>query len=209
MTNEYLVVLIAGAFAGGFVNGLAGFGTSLFALGWWLQIMPLIQAVAVVLLMSVASGIPGLVFIWRAISGCALALFLIPALAGIPIGLQVLHRIDAEFLKIVIAGFLLLYGGFFLLRGDLPNLSRPIPVVDSGIGFAGGILGAIAGLSGALPTMWLAMHDCCKEQSRAILQPFNVVVLAISAMLLAWDGAYDRPTLTVAAIALPATMIAA
>src|SRR5699024_8893634 len=40
VTLEFLFFVIAGAAAGGFVNGLAGFGTSLFALGWWLQVMP-------------------------------------------------------------------------------------------------------------------------------------------------------------------------
>ena len=36
MGGEVILLIIAGAFAGGFANGLAGFGTGLFALGWWL-----------------------------------------------------------------------------------------------------------------------------------------------------------------------------
>jgi uncharacterized membrane protein YfcA len=34
-------ILLAGALAGGFVSGLAGFGTALMALGIWLYILPL------------------------------------------------------------------------------------------------------------------------------------------------------------------------
>jgi hypothetical protein len=33
-------LLFAGALAGGFVSGLAGFGTALMALGIWLYLMP-------------------------------------------------------------------------------------------------------------------------------------------------------------------------
>ena len=209
MTWEFLAFLLIGAAAGGFINGLAGFGTSLFALGWWLQVMAPLQVVAMVLAMSVASGLQGVWLVRKDIRPRRLALFLVPGLAGIPIGLQVLQFIDATTLKLVIAGFLLLYGGFFIARRDLPRMTRPTPVVDATIGFAGGILGAIAGLSGALPTMWLALRDWTKQQSRAVLQPYNVVILGLSAILLALDGAYDRQTLIAMAIALPATMIAA
>ena len=209
MNGEYLLVLVAGAFSGGFVNGLAGFGTALFTLGWWLQVMPPIQAVSVVLVMSVVSGVQGAILVRRAIEWRQLSRFLIPALIGIPIGLRLLHRIDADFLKFIIAGFMILYGGFFTLRRDLPSLRRPTPIIDSGIGLVGGFLGAVSGLSGALPTMWISMRDWTKEQSRAVLQPYNVVVLGISATLMAMDGVYDAASLKVMAIALPVTLIAA
>ncbi len=40
MSPEILFFLVAGAAAGGFLNGLAGFGTAVFALGFFLPIMP-------------------------------------------------------------------------------------------------------------------------------------------------------------------------
>ena len=52
MSMDFLAVLLAGAFAGGAINGLAGFGTALFALGFWLQILPAAQAVAIVVVMA-------------------------------------------------------------------------------------------------------------------------------------------------------------
>ena len=201
--------LILGAFAGGFVNGLAGFGTSLFALGWWLQVMPPLQAVAVVLAMSVASSVQGVVYVRKSIRLSRISLFLLPALAGIPIGLSILEHINADQLKLVIAGFLIIYGGFFAFRRDLPSWTRPTPVVDATVGFVSGILGAIAGLSGALPTMWLAMRAWSKEETRAVLQPFNMVVLGISALLLSFKGAYDQQTIIIAFVAMGLAIVAA
>ena len=57
MVSEIPVFLILGALVGGFVNGLAGFGTALMALGFWLQIMPPLEAVALVVVVSCVTGI--------------------------------------------------------------------------------------------------------------------------------------------------------
>ena len=65
MSVELIVWLVVGATAGGFINGLAGFGTALMSLGVWLQVMPPWQAVAVVAAMSAASGVQNLWLIRR------------------------------------------------------------------------------------------------------------------------------------------------
>lgn len=209
MDSAYLLILIAGAFSGGFINGLAGFGTSLFALGWWLQIMPPQQAVALALVLSVCTSLQGVAAVRGAIDWRRLSRFLVPALIGIPIGLRLLAHIDPVVLRIMIAGFMLLYGAFFYWRRNLPGLRRRTPVIDMGVGFIGGVLGAIAGLSGALPTMWISFRDWTKMQSRAVLQPFNLVVLGVAALLLAVDGVYDRAVMIGLAIVLPVGVLAA
>lgn len=211
MTPEFLLMLLLGAASGGLINGLAGFGTALFALGFWLQVMPPLQAVSIVVVMSVASGLQGVWLVRGAISmqRRRLARFLLPALPGIPIGLAALAIVSASTLKITIAGFMLLYGGFFSARAALPRLERPTPVVDGAVGFLGGVLGGAASLSGALPTMWCAMRPWPKSEVRAVLQPFNVAVLGITMALLAVGGAYDGATLRLIAIALPATLVSA
>ena len=206
--EEGLIFLLAGAAAGGFINGLAGFGTSLFALGWWLQVMPPVQAVALSLVMSVLSGLQGLWVVRGSISWGRLGPFLVPALFGIPIGLAILHRVDSGLLKMVVAGFLLVFAGYFIARRNLPSITRETPRVDRTTGFLGGILGAIAGLSGALPTMWTTLKPWSKEVRRAGLQPYNVAVLGLAAVLLAVQGIYDREALIRIAIAFPATMAA-
>lgn len=203
-----IAILLAGACAGGFINGLAGFGTSLFALGWWLQVLNPTQAVALVLVLSVATGVQGAWRVRRQIVPRRLAVFLLPGLLGIPIGLSVLTWIDADVLKLGIAAFLLLYGGFFLMRRDLPAVQGAVGM-DAGIGFAGGVLGAIAGLSGALPTMWLALRDWPRQETRAVLQPYNIVILGISALLLAAAGVFDRTIMVALVVALPAGLLSA
>lgn len=211
MTPEIVAYVIAGSMAGGLINGLAGFGTALFALGFFLIVMPPLQAVAIVVVLSVVTGLQGLWVVRRAITAqpARLARFLLPALVGIPLGVALLGMIEARTLKLVIAGMLLLYGGYFSMRARLPRFERPTPVLDILVGFAGGILGGAAALSGALPMMWCALRPWPKHETRAVLQPFNVAVLAVTTVLLALKGAYTRETLIYLAVALPASLLAA
>ncbi|MEM7258471.1 MAG: sulfite exporter TauE/SafE family protein [Pseudomonadota bacterium] len=208
MSVEFLFFLAIGSIASGFVNGLAGLGTALFALGWWLQVMTPIEAVATILVMSVVSGIQGMLLVWRSIDWRLLSRFLIPALVGIPFGVQLLSYINATILTTLVAVFLIAYGGFFSFRKHLPNLTRDTPMVDAGIGFCGGILGAVAGMSGALPTMLCSMRPWPKMKQRAVLQPFNFIILGVSTLMLALKGGYPPSTLKIIAVSFPITMLA-
>lgn len=211
MTMGFIAALLTGALAGGFINGLAGFGTALLALGVWLQILPPPQAVAIVVVMSVVSGLQGIWIVRGNIrdNPRRLGRFLVPAVIGVPLGVMLLSVVSAFALKLTIAGFMMLYGGFFTLRRSLPRFSRSTPVADSTVGFLGGILGGAASLSGALPTMWCAMRPWTKGETRAVLQPYNVAVLGLTMLLLAWQGHYTPETLILILLSLPTTLIGA
>ena len=104
MTVEFVILLLTGAAAGGFINGLAGFGTALFTLGFWLQILPTVEAVALILVMSVATGLQGLWLVRQEILNKPgrVARFLIPAVFGVPLGVHILSFIDADILKLIV-----------------------------------------------------------------------------------------------------------
>ena len=209
MSAAFLSALLAGAAAAGFVNGLAGFGTALFALSFWLQIMEPLQAVAVCVVLSVVSGFQGVWIVRGAVRAHAWRLmrFLVPGLFGIPLGVALLSVLDATTLKRVIAVFLVLYGGFFTLRASLPRFERPTPWIDGAVGFVGGILGGAASLSGALPTMWCSMRPWPKAEVRAVLQPYNVAILGTTILALALGGAYTGRTLLLVGVTLPVALV--
>lgn len=211
MPIEFIAILAAGAALGGFVNGLAGFGTALFALGFWLQILPPQEAVSLVALMSVVSGLQGVWVVRHSVvdNPRRLARFLAPALIGIPAGISALSIFPPLVIKLVIAAMMIVYGGFFSFRSALPRFERPTPVVDSIIGFLGGVLGGAASLSGALPTIWCSMRPWPKAEIRAVLQPFNVIVLGLTAAIFAFKDVYGLHTLALIAVTLPVTLLSA
>jgi uncharacterized membrane protein YfcA len=211
MSIEYYALLLAGAVAGGFINGLAGFGTALLSLGFWLQIMPPISAVSIAVVMSVLSGLQGTWLVRRAIfdNPKRLTRFLIPGIVGVPLGVLALTSLDPQVLKLTVGGMMVLYGGFFSLRRSLPAFDRPTPMVDGMVGFLGGILGGAASLSGALPTMWCSMRTWSKSETRAVLQPFNVAILLFSALVFLFRGNYTPEVIKLILIALPVTLVSA
>ena len=210
MSGIDIAFILAGAFAGGLINGLAGTGTALFALGFLMVALNPVSAVGVVVLMSVVTGLQGLWEVRAALrENMARRLrFILPGLAGVPVGVLLLNHMDANFLKLLIAALLILYGGFFSFRANLPKFERRTPVLDSLMGFSGGFLGGMAGLSGALLVIWLSMRPWPKAETRAVLQPFNVAILGLTALMLWQDGVYDSTTMTAFFIALPASFVA-
>ena len=99
MDADVVVLIIAGAFAGGLANGLAGFGTGLFALGWWLTAMPPLDAVITVVIMSLVGGVQGLYAVRNAIDFGEQLRFLVPALMGIMLGFLYLDAVNIIMLK--------------------------------------------------------------------------------------------------------------
>ncbi|MEP4197046.1 MAG: sulfite exporter TauE/SafE family protein [Aliishimia sp.] len=211
MITEFHVYLVLGALAGGFINGLSGTGTALFALGFYLIVLEPIKAVAVIAFMSVLAGLQGLWVVRAEIKSQPLRLlrFLIPGLIGVPIGLSLLERIDEGTLRITVASFLIIYGCYFGFRSSLPAFSRRTPVIDSVVGLVGGVLGGASSVSGAIPAMWLSIRPWTKAETRAVLQPFNVAVLSTTVCLLYSKGAYDQTAFAALFITIPVGLFAA
>lgn len=205
------IFLVLGAIAGGFINGLAGTGTALFALGFFLVVLDPLRAVAIVALMSVLAGLQGLWIVRGTIMNnrARLLRFVVPGLLGVPLGLSILSVIDAGTLRIFIGTFLIAYGAYFGFRAALPAFSKRTPWLDSTVGFFGGILGGAAALSGALPQIWVSLRPWTKSEARAVLQPFNVAILSTTVVLLATQGAFDQTSLKALAIAVPTGLVSA
>jgi len=210
MTDSFIVILALGAAAGGFINGLAGTGTALFSLGFYLTILPPMTSIAMASLLAILGGFHGLWAVRSDIMAYKSRLwgFLIPGLIGVPLGIALLDVVDATTLRILIAVMLIVYGGYFAFRSTLPTIDKPTPVINSLIALVGGVLGGLASLSGAVPVMWLSMRPWPKGEIRAVLQPFNMVVLFATATLLFFKGAYDETAVTALMIAIPVSIIA-
>lgn len=211
MTPEIITFLVLGATAGGFINGLSGTGTALFALGFYLVVLPPITSVSIVALMSVLAGLQGLWVVRSEIlaNPARLFRFLVPGLIGVPIGIALLDLIDAATLRIAIAALLIVYGCYFGFRVALPAFERRTPWVDALFGLVGGVLGGAASVSGAIPAMWLSLRPWPKAETRAVLQPFNVAILSTTITLLAFKGAFDSHALNALLVTVPVGLIAA
>ena len=209
MTWEFVTFVALGAAFGGFINGLAGTGTALFSLGFYLIVLDPPQAVAIVALMAILVGTQGMWIVRKDILGRPdrTLRFVIPGLIGVPLGLGLLKLFDPTTLRIGVACTLIFYGFYFGFRARLPAFDKRTPVVDVVIGFCGGVLGGMAALSGALVQIWLSLRPWTKGETRAVLQPFNFAVLGATVVSLFVLGAFDQSAFKALLLTLPIGLV--
>jgi uncharacterized membrane protein YfcA len=202
-------LLFLGAFAGGFVTGLAGFGTALMALGIWLYVLPPSLAVPLVLICSVVAQSATLPKLWRSFDFRLVWPFIVGGLAGVPVGTVLIAHADPKMFKLGIGLFLLVFPTALYFN------RRPLAIrfggkwADAGVGFAGGILGSLAGLSGPLPTLWASVRGWGKDERRGIFQTFNWTILFAALCLQVVTGLVDQKVLWLALVAVPGTLLGA
>jgi len=140
-------LLFLGALAGGFVSGLAGFGTALMALGIWLYVLPPSLAVPLVLISSVVAQTATLPSMWRSFDFTLIWPFIIGGLLGVPVGTLLIAHTDPHMFKLTFGALLLVFPVVLYFQPAMAFRIGGRPA-DTAIGFAGGVLGAFAGLSG-------------------------------------------------------------
>jgi uncharacterized membrane protein YfcA len=203
--------MVAGAcFVAGFCAGVAGFAFVLVAASMLLHVVsPSVTAPVLVLgsLISQGMSLPSL---WRHIEWPRMRLFLAVAVAGLPVGILVLAKGPARLIVAGIGLLLVVYAGYMLARIVLRMAPPEVAggrAADGAVGFASGILGGIGGFVGALPAMWADIQGWPKDRARAFMQPFIVVMQAITAIGLAVAGFFTQEALVLTAAATPALVL--
>jgi uncharacterized protein len=199
-------LLLVGALAGGFVSGLAGFGTALMALGVWLYILPPSMAVPLVLTCSVIAQTSTLPSMWRSFDLSLVWPFVIGGLLGVPLGTMLVAHADPRVFKLTVGVFLLVFP-IALYFSKPTAIAIGGKLADASVGFAGGILGGLAGLSGPLPILWASVRGWGKEERRGIFQTFNIAVLFAALCLQAASGLVERDVIWLTALAFPGTIL--
>src|SRR2546423_10588474 len=209
MSTSAFVLLPLGALAGGFVAGLAGFGTALMALGIWLYVLPPAAAVPLVLICSVSAQISTLPAMWRLLDFKLAWPFVVGGLAGMPLGTMLVARADPQVFKLSVGVMLLVFPtALYFIRKPMA-IRFGGRIADAGVGFAGGILGGLAGLSGPLPTLWASIRGWTKDQRRGVFQIFNGTVLGAAFCLQFVSGFVKIDVFLLALLAMPGTLIGA
>jgi uncharacterized membrane protein YfcA len=209
MTTFALVLLLLGALAGGFVSGLAGFGTALMVLGIWLYLLPPAVVVPLVLICSIVAQTATMPSFWASIDFKLVWPFMIGGIAGVPLGVVLIAHADPAVFKLSIGVLLLIFPAALYFNRAAVAWGFGGRLADGAIGFAGGILGGLAGLSGPLPILWASVRGWGKDERRGIFQTYNWTVLAAALGLQAATGFITAEVMWLALLTLPATLIGA
>ena len=187
-----IAIVVAGALAAGFVNGLSGTGYALIALGFWLHAMSPLTAAPLVALCSVGGHVQSLPSIWRGVRWPRLWPFLVAGIVGVPLGTLLLEHVRVQPLKVGVGVLLILYCCWMGFVRRPPIVNGGGRIADAGVGLVGGVLGGMASLSGPAPTIWVQLRGWNKNEQRGVNQPFNMAILS-TALVSAAVGRIPRP----------------
>ena len=203
------ILLLAGALAGGFVSGLAGFGTALMALGIWLYVLPPSLAVPLILICSVVAQSSTLPSMWRSFDLKLVWPFIVGGLAGVPVGIILIAHADPKVFKLGIGLFLLVFPTVLFFNRAPMAFRFGGRLADAGIGLAGGVMGGLAGMSGPLPILWASLRGWGKNERRGVFQIFNWTILFVALCVQAAAGLVGKQVLWLALVAFPGTVFGA
>jgi uncharacterized membrane protein YfcA len=199
-------LIAIGAALAGFVTGLAGFGTALVALAFWLHVVDVRVAGPLVAICAVAAQVTSAGIIWRGMHWPRLWPMLLGGVLGLPLGIALLERVDTAVLKGLVGIVLIGYAAYNLLRGRVHVPHWGGRGADTAVGAIGGVLGGASGLAGVLPTVWCAMRGWPRDQQRGAYQPYALAILALAIPGHAMSGALDARVGAASIIAIPVSL---
>jgi hypothetical protein len=201
-----ILAAIAILCAAALVRGAFGFGDALIAMPLLALIAPLTVTTPVVAFLGPTIALTLLVREWRHVELKSTVRLTLSTLAGIPLGLFILKRIDGHIMNPVLAVVIILFSLYNLLRPGLLKLRTDTSAVL--FGFIAGILGAAYNTNGPPVVLYGALRGWKPESFRATLQGYFLPTGGAILVGQGLAGLWTRPVITTYAYALPFIIVA-
>ena len=204
-----LALILAGAAAAGFAQGVSGFAFSLVALSVWAWAVEPKLAAPMSVFGALVGQLVTLPWVWSGFELKKLLPLVFGGLIGVPLGAALLVWVDPTVFKFALGLFLLVYCPIMLLLPHNFHWQRGGRIADGLAGFAGGVLGGIGGISGPVPTLWTTLRGWGKDTQRGVLQAFNIAMHVATLTVYTLSGAITHEVLVLFAWITPALAIPA
>jgi hypothetical protein len=173
------IEILAVVFVASVVRSAFGFGEALIAVPLLALFLPIQVATPLAVLISVAIAAIILVQDWRKVHVRSSGWLFVPTLAGIPLGVWLLHSAHQELVKAALGAVIVLFSGFFLLGKRPPHLEHDSHAWLLGCGFVAGVLGGAYGINGPALVVYGSMRRWSPQHFRATLQGYFLPASAI------------------------------
>jgi uncharacterized protein len=182
----------------GVMSGLSGFGFS--AVGsLCLLFLPPKLAVPLLMALSTANQLMSLGQIredlpksWAEAWPGGSAPYILGGVVGVPLGVWLLNNLPAQKLMLVFGVILIAYSVYSLAKAA-SHATKGVGGAASGmaVGFIGGTIGGFTAFPGAAVVVWTGLRNLPKKVSRAIVQPYILVLQIVSLA----TNAYAHPAI--------------
>ena len=86
--------------------------------------------------------------------------------------------LDPNRFKLVLGSLLVICCSMMLATAKLPKIHHGGKFADAGVGLLGGVMAPLSGFSGLAPALWCTLRGYNKDEHRAVIQNFNLIVLS-------------------------------
>ncbi|NNU43620.1 sulfite exporter TauE/SafE family protein [Ramlibacter montanisoli] len=203
---ELILVVALGAALAGFVQGLSGFGFGLTAMALWAWTLDPKLAASLAVFGALVGQLLAAFTVRRGWDFKALLPFLAGGLAGLPLGLYLLPRLDVPMFKALLGLMLGVVCPLMFFASRLPRVNGGL-AGDTLAGAAGGVMGGLGGFTGVVPTLWCTVRGFDKDRQRAIIQNFNLAMQLVTFASYLATGIIEPHMLPLLAIVAPAVVI--
>jgi uncharacterized protein len=204
---DLIVTVALGAAIAGFVQGLSGFGFGLTAMALWAWTLEPRLAAALSVFGALIGQLIAAFTVRRGWDFKALLPFIAGGLAGLPLGLYLLPRLDVPLFKAVLGTMLVIVCPLMFFAAQLPRVRRGGRAGDALAGAAGGVMGGLGGFTGVVPTLWCTVRGLDKDRQRAIIQNFNLAMQVVTFASYLATGILEPRMLPLLAVVAPAVLI--
>ena len=197
------VAIVALATTAAVIQALSGFGFALFIVPFLAMLIGPRDTVMLANLMSVVSSGSQAIVLRKSANRRTAGTLLVGSLVGMPLGLAVLLFLDAEALKLVIAGMVIFFT-ILLMRGfALHSAGR---AGDLLAGLTSGVLNTSTSMSGPPVVLYLQGKGLAPLHFRATIATYFAVASTIAVLLLILAGAAQPYVFAAFAISMPAVL---
>lgn len=203
---ELILIVATGAALAGFVQGLSGFGFGLTAMSLWAWTLEPKLAASLSLFGALVGQLLAAATVRRGWDLKTLLPFIVGGIAGLPLGLYLLPRLDVPLFKATLGAMLVIICPLMFFAGRLPRV-RGGAAGDALAGAAGGVMGGLGGFTGVVPTLWCTVRGFDRDAQRAVIQNFNLSMQIVTFGSYLATGILEPRMLPMLAVVAPAVLL--
>jgi len=189
--NELWILAIGAAIAG-LVQGISGFAFAMVAMSIWVWTLDPILAAPMAVFGGWFGQVISAIRIRRGMQMHLLWPYVLGAAIGIPIGQQLLPYLNPSQFKLVLGSLLVICCSAMLATASLPKITHGGKAADAGVGLLGGVMAPLSGFSGLAPALWASLRGYNKDEHRAVIQNYNLIVLSATVASNVYYGRLTR-----------------
>jgi uncharacterized protein len=205
LLSAALLVALSSALLAGIVTGMTGFGLALISTPLLLFVYEPRTVIVLTAIFSIFISGAVVFDSWRDAYGRLALALLLPALAGVVVGAEILRAVDPLYIRLAV-GVIVVFSALLLLRDvRLPGAGSRWGCVVAGS--TSGALSTSTGLAGPPIVLLLAARGLPKHAFRGTSALYFMAMSLVGIVVLGLRGLVEGGDLRLAAVLIPAAIV--